>query len=334
VSAVATALAWGGCATAAESGFAAWLDGLREEAARRGVSSATLDATLASLAPLPRVIELDRRQPEFTISLPRYLARAVSPSRVAQGRARLVQHRPLLDEVAARYGVPPAIVVALWGIETDYGRHTGGFPVIAALATLAHDGRRSVVFREELLDALRIVDLGEAPAPGLRGSWAGAMGQSQFLPSSFLRHAVDFDGDGRRDIWTSLPDVFASIANYLAASGWQPGEPWAREVRLPAAFDRGLADPSVRKTPAEWRRLGVRLTDGRLIPRSEHATSVVAPPGAGRRAFLAYENFRVLLRWNRSDLFAIAVGQLADRLEGDAPAPRHLRRRDERQAAR
>lgn len=303
------------------SGFTVWLDGLRREAERRGISAATLDAALAGVAPIPRVLELDRRQPETTLSFSRYLARVVTPARVREGQARLAEHRALLDEIGTRYGVQPRFIVALWGIETDYGRDSGDFPVIAALATLAHDGRRGALFREEILETLRMVDERHATVAHLRGSWAGAMGQSQFMPSSFRRYAVDHDGDGRRDIWTSLPDVFASIANYLAHAGWRAGETWGRRVRLPPRFDPALADLAVERPVASWEALGVRRADGTsLAEAGEPSGSIVRLDGPTGPAFLVYENYRVLIRWNRSLLFATAVGHLADGVDGTGAA--------------
>ncbi len=295
--------------------FAEWLGELRREAATLGVSEATLDAALAGVEPIPRVLELDRSQPEFTLTLEQYLARVAPPSRVRRGRERLVEHRGLLDQVSARYGVQPQYLVALWGIETDFGRITGGFPVVGALATLAHDGRRSSYFRGELLDALRILDAGHITPERMVGSWAGAMGQPQFMPSSFRRFAVDFDGDGRSDIWETPGDVFASAANYLAQSGWVKGQRWGRKVRLPAGLDRSLADGESRRRLSEWQSLGVRRADGRDLPKSpDLRAALVQPDGDGGSAYLVYDNYQAILRWNRSHLFAIAAGTLAERI--------------------
>jgi membrane-bound lytic murein transglycosylase B len=295
--------------------FATWLKGLRAEAERQGISRATLDAAFANLEPIPRVIELDRRQPEYVLTFPDYLARVASPARIEQGRARLAAHRPLLEGIAAQYGVPAAVVVALWGVESQYGERTGEFPVIGAIATLAFEGRRGAFFRKELLEALRILDQGHVPVAAMRGSWAGAMGQNQFMPSSFLRYAVDHDGDGRRDIWTSLPDVFASTANYLARAGWQRGEPWGAEVSLPPGFDEARTGLDVKAPLTHWVALGVRRADARGLPAMSSSLSVVLPGGPGGAAFVAGDNFRALLRWNRSTHFAAAVGLLADAVE-------------------
>ncbi|HSK40595.1 MAG TPA: lytic murein transglycosylase, partial [Arenibaculum sp.] len=223
-------LGWSAGNAGAATDFAAWVGDLRREAVGRGISTCVLDAALHGVAPLPRVIELDRKQPERTITFARYLDRVVTPARVRRGRALHAEHRALLEEIGHRYGVQPRFIVALWGIETDFGRNTGGFDVIAALATLAYDGRRSAYFRSELLDALEILEQGHVRPEAMKGSWAGAMGQCQFMPSSFRRYAVDADGDGRRDIWSTLPDVFASTANYLGQAGWNPRYTWGREV--------------------------------------------------------------------------------------------------------
>ena len=300
---------------AAATDFEAWLDKLRQEARAQGISAATVDTALANVKPIPRVIELDRRQPEFTLTFAQYMKRVVTDRRVAKGRERLRQHRDLLNEVAQKYGVQPRFIVALWGIETDFGRITGGFPVLSALATLAHDGRRSAFFRKELLLALKIVDGGHIRAADMKGSWAGAMGQNQFMPSSFHAFAVDHDGDGRKDIWTNLPDVFASIANYLSGSGWRVDQTWGRAVSLPAGMTRGEIGRKKRQLISAWQARGVRRTDGSDLPTRDLMAAIIAPQrGAPAPAYLVYNNYNVILKWNRSDYFATAVGRLADRL--------------------
>lgn len=303
-------------ARAAETDFETWLAVLRQEAAARGLKPATIEAALTGLTPIPRVIELDRKQPEFTMTFQDYMDRAVSPARVERGRELMREHRALLAEVEAKYRVPPRFVVALWGIETDFGRLKGSFPVVQALATLAYDGRRSAYFRRELFDALSIIDQGHITPDTMIGSWAGAMGQNQFMPSSFLRYAVDYDGDGRRNIWTSHADVFASTANYLKTVGWREDQTWGRPVALPTGFDLGQAKLEIQKPLEEWQALGVRRMDGADLPGRTLSASIVLPAGAGGPAFMIYENFRVILRWNRAQFFATAVGQLADRLAG------------------
>ncbi|MFQ5985007.1 MAG: lytic transglycosylase domain-containing protein [Alphaproteobacteria bacterium] len=293
-------------------GFDAWLEGVWAEARAAGIRDATLHAALDGLNPIARVIELDRRQPERVHTFDEYLAARVTPALVEKGRHLYDQHGALLGEVRTRYGVPPRFIVALWGLETHYGRHMGSFAVIGALATLAYDTRRSAFFRRQLLAALEILDEGHITPEAMVGSWAGAMGQSQFLPSSFLKFAVDFDGDGRRDIWTSEGDVFASAANYLAGSGWRVGERWGREVTLPQAFNRSLVGLDVTKPLREWRALGLRPATGGELPDGPLEGSVLLPGGDEGPAYLVFDNYRVILKWNRSDYFAMAVGRLAD----------------------
>lgn len=310
--------------------FAQWLEGVREEALGRGISDATLAKALEGIAPIPRVIELDRRQPEFTLTFDQYISRVVPDQRVEAGRQNLERHRELLEPIGRAYGVQPRFIVALWGIETNFGRTTGSFPVIASLATLAFDGRRSAYFRRELMNALTILEEGHIEPGNMMGSWAGAMGQNQFMPSSFLAYAVDHDGDGRRNIWTSEADVFASAANYLKNVGWRGDETWGRLVRLPDGFTdddmarlmpasppagcRALRRLSVEKPLSAWQDMGVRRLDGTDLPTRELDASLVVPEGAGGPAMLVYNNFRSTLRWNCSIAFAAAVGILADKI--------------------
>lgn len=304
-------------ASASTQPFDQWLGGVRKEAKSRGVSDRTLDAAFAGVAPIPRVIELDRNQPEFKLKFDEYMARVVTPGRIATGQRLLDEHARLLDEIEARYRVQKRFIVALWGIETDFGRITGGFPVIAALATLAYDGRRSEFFRRELMLALDILQQGHIAPAAMKGSWAGAMGQNQFMPSSFHRFAVDHDGDGHKDIWGTLPDVFASIARYLSESGWRDDLTWGREVQLPKDFDRSLIGLETRKPLSDWQDLGVRSDDGGTLPGRDIKASIVeVVERSGRpRHFAAYEDFNVILKWNRSTYFAVAVGTLADALD-------------------
>jgi membrane-bound lytic murein transglycosylase B len=302
-------------ARAADEDFAHWLAGLRQEAIADGIRPATLDRALAGLEPLPRVIELDRQQPETVITYAEYLHRVVSRERREVARERLAQNRALLEDIGRRYGVQPRFIVALWGIETSFGAASGRFPVIGSLATLAYDGRRSAFFRAELINALRIVDGGNIDPKEMLGSWAGAMGQSQFMPSSYLLYAVSYSGDGRRDIWHRREDVFASIANYLSQLGWRGDEGWGRVVRLPARRDPALIGMGVRKPLAEWRRLGLRRADGGPLPMSPVEASLLQPGGADGPAVLVYDNYRALMKWNSSNYFATAVGFLADSME-------------------
>ncbi|MBW2485540.1 MAG: lytic murein transglycosylase [Deltaproteobacteria bacterium] len=296
--------------------FSSWLEDFRQEARTKGISEATLHAALDDLQPIPRVIELDRKQPEFTQTFWRYLDARVTEDRVERGRMLRELHTELLDSIAREYGVQPRFLVAFWGLETNFGDYLGSFPVIGSLATLAHDPRRSDFFRTELLAALSIIDAGHIPVSEMVGSWAGAMGQPQFMPSTFVRFAVDGDGDGRRDIWHSLPDVFASAANFLSKSGWQGERNWGREVKLPPDFALELAGLEVEKSLVAWQVLGVRKINGDELPRVNIKASVVLPAGHAGPAFLVYNNFRTTLQWNRSDLYAIAVGHLADRIAG------------------
>lgn len=311
-------------AQARDPDFAAWLAELEAEARSRGISQATLEAAFAGLErPIDKVLELDRRQPEFRLSFWRYLGNAVTEERVELGRAFLAAHRDLLQRIEAQYGVQPRFLVAFWGLETNYGGNFGDYPVIHALATLAYDPRRGDFFRSELFHALKIVDAGHIPAARMEGSWAGAMGHLQFMPSTFSAYAVDGDGDGRRNIWNSLPDVFASAANFLSSLGWNGNETWGREVQLPGGFDYSLVSiqtvPEIRKPLSEWAALGVRAADGSPLPYGDQQAALLLPGGHEGPAFLVYENYRHILGWNRSILYAIAVGHLADRLVGQPP---------------
>jgi membrane-bound lytic murein transglycosylase B len=305
-------------ALANEVAFDEWLVQLRAEARQRGFSERTINDALSGLSPIPRVLELDRRQPETTLTFDQYVARVVNDARAETARQRIVENRQILDGVSNRFKVQPRFIVALWAIETDFGRITGGFPIVQALATLAHDGRRSAFFRGELFNALRIIERTGISARDMKGSWAGAMGQSQFMPSSYLNYAVDYDGDGKPDIWNSRPDVFASIANYLSKEGWKADETWGRPVKLPAGFDANLVDDrrlsKGAKRLSEWQALGVRKIDGAALPSRDVPAWIVQPGGAEGPSFLVYQNYKTLLHWNRSLFFATAVGYLADRI--------------------
>jgi len=307
-------------ASATPREFQAWLREFRAEAQRSGVSERTLASAIDGVAPIPRVIELDRAQPEVTRTFPEYMARVVNDQRVATGRERLRQHQTLLRQIADKYKVPPRFVVALWAVESDFGRLTGGFSVTSALATLAWEGRRAAFFRTELMNALKIIDAGHITAADMKGSWAGAMGQSQFMPSSFLSFAVDWDGDGKRDIWRTESDVFASISNYLSRSGWRPQESWGRAVSLSRPIDPGLIGLDSRRPLSAWASLGVRRADGKQLvgtggDLATQEASLLQYGGPGGPAFLVFENFRTILKWNRSNFFATSVGVLADRFD-------------------
>ncbi len=304
-----------GCASVqADPGFGHWLLEFKAEARAQGIGDGLLEQAFQGVEPLPQVLELDRRQPESTMTFVEYQEKIVSEDRVRRGRQLLAEHRKVLESIAAKYGVPARYLVALWGIETHYGRLTGGFGVVEALATLAYDGRRSSYFRQELLKALHILHEGHISLTDMKGSWAGAMGQCQFMPSSFLRFAVDETGDGRKDIWSTEADVFGSAANYLAQSGWRKNERWGRRVILPERFDPGQSTLKTSKSLQQWQRLGVRTPEGGDLPNSSLRGSIILPDGPGGPAYLVYENYRVIMKWNRSTYFATSVGLLADAL--------------------
>jgi membrane-bound lytic murein transglycosylase B len=305
----------GEAARANDVDFKSFLAGVRQDALAAGIRAQTLDKALAGLQPMPRVLELDKKQPERTLTFAQYMELVVPPSRIERARRKLDENAALLDEVARKFGVQPRFIVALWAIESDFGQKMGNFPIVPALATLAYDGRRSAFFRKELINALKIIDQGHVTAEAMIGSWAGAMGQTQFMPSSFLAYAYDWNGDGRRDIWGTREDALASIANYLSKSGWKGGETWGREVRLPGGFDAALIGPEMRKPLAFWREAGLRRSDGGELPARELDAALVQPGGPDGPTLLVYDNFRTLLKWNNSLYFASAVGYLADGLD-------------------
>jgi membrane-bound lytic murein transglycosylase B len=306
--------------------FQEWLAALRSDALSRGISEATVNRALDGVEPLPIVVERDRSQAELVLTLDQYLNRRLTRGmiRTAQNVAR--KNATLLTRVSARYGVPPSVIVAVWGLESNFGRFSGARPTIATLTTLAYDQRRSSMFREELMNALEILDKGDVELSAMRGSWAGALGQPQFMPSSFLRFAQDFDGDGRRDIWRSTPDVFASIANFLKEQGWTRGQTWGREVRLPARLTTarleevapmrttGCLAKRQMTTPlplARWRALGVTMAGGRALPAAAIEGSLVT---AGRRHFLVYPNYEAILAYNCAHPYGLSVALLSDRV--------------------
>ncbi|WP_424812033.1 lytic murein transglycosylase [Roseococcus sp. YIM B11640] len=301
-----------------QGSFASFLDGVRTEARRAGVSAATLNRALNNLSPNDRVLELDRRQAEFTQTWPQYRDARLTQTRIDAGRRAFVDNRALLDSIQNRFRVSARVVVAIWGMETNFGSFTGNFNVIEALATLAWEGRRASFFRAELMAALRILDAGNVSFERMRGSYAGAMGHPQFMPTSFERLAVDFDGDGRRDIWDSKADALASIANYLARSGpgWRDGEIWGFEVLLPENFDTNLADHRQMRPMADWARMRVTRASGGALPGSASDWAIVIP-GLSRgdtQAFMVGQNFMQIRRYNPSNFYATAVGLLSDRV--------------------
>ena len=295
--------------------FARWVADFSTSARAAGITDATLQNAFKGIRFIPRVTELDGAQAEFTRTVWDYLDSAVSVQRVTRGQDRLLQARPAVDAAVARYGVPAEILAAIWGMESNYGSFTGDIPTIDALATLGFEGRREAWARSQLLAALKILQNGDIKRAQMVGSWAGAMGQTQFLPSNFLAYAVDADGDGRRDIWGSLPDVMASTANFLSRSGWQAGQPWGQEVRLPPGFDLTLADGEQRRPASAWADLGVRSVDGATLPALADS-AILLPASARGPAFLVGPNFRTLLRYNNSTSYALAVGLLAQALAG------------------
>jgi membrane-bound lytic murein transglycosylase B len=302
-----------------QSGLDQWVVAFRPRALAAGIAPATLDLALPGIRYNEGVIEKDRNQAEFTRTIWDYLDSAVSDLRVENGKAALSQHRRTLDRLEAVYGVPAEVITAVWGLESSYGANRGDIPVIEALATLAHDGRRGAFFEAQLIDALRILQSGDARIDTFTGSWAGAMGHTQFIPSSFHSFAVDFNGDGRRDIWSDDPtDALASTAAYLAKSGWQKGVPWGIEVTLPAGIDYELAGNGQAKPTADWAALGLRDATGGTLPDIGPA-ELLLPAGAQGAAFLITPNFRAIERYNTADAYVIAIGHLSDRLAGGPP---------------
>jgi membrane-bound lytic murein transglycosylase B len=303
--------------------FGEWLSGVRAEAKSRGISDATLDAAFTGLEPLPVVIQRDRSQAEIVQTLDAYLARHVSAKVVRMARTRRAAHGEVLARIADKFGVPATVIVAVWGLESNFGRFSGVRPTVQTLATLAYDPRRSTLFREELFNALKILDSGDIAPESLRGSWAGALGQPQFMPSSFLLYAQDFDGDGHRDIWKSAPDVFASIGNYLAAKGWTRDQTWGREVRVPAATLVRIPDAAALQTEGclarrqmtvplplrEWKKLGVLTKTGGPLPDADVSASLVS---GIKRHFLVYPNYQAILEYNCVNAYGLSVGLLAD----------------------
>lgn len=306
-------------APAGTQSFAEWLDALKVEARAAGISDATLEAAFAGVEPNPRVLELDTSQPEFTRQIWDYLDSAVSDTRVARGRELYAQHAAVLQRISAQFGVQPQYVVAIWGIESNFGQNFGDFSVIRSIATLAYTGRRTAFFRRHLLAALQILESGDITPEAMLGSWAGAMGHTQFMPTAYLQYAYDYDGDGRRDIWGTSSDALASTANYLSDKGWVDGERWGREVKLPANFDYALADGETRRAVSAWSALGLMSADGTALPAAAQQAALLVPAGARGPAFLLYDNFEVIKTYNNATSYALAVGHLGDRIAGGGP---------------
>ena len=299
----------------APANFAEWRAGFRARALAEGIGAGTFERAFAGVQVNQEVVRLDGRQAEFTRPIWEYLDSAVSETRIATGKRRIAAKRGVLERIEARYGVDYHTVVAVWGLESGYGANFGSIPVIESLATLAYEGRRREFAEGQLIAALKILQAGDIAPARMLGSWAGAMGHTQFIPTSFLEHAVDFTGDGRRDIWAEdAVDALASTANYLAKAGWRPGEPAVSEVRLPQGFDYLLADGQTRRSTAEWQALGVQ---GVAVPSAEAA--LLLPAGARGPAFLTYPNFRAIKRYNNATSYALAVAHLAERFRGAGP---------------
>jgi lytic murein transglycosylase len=304
---------------AAAANFGTCLENLWPEAARRGVTRATFDANTRGLTPDLRIMDLVDAQPEFTKAFWDYLDLLVNDARIKRGGEILAQYRPVFDAVEKAYGVDRHIIVAIWGIESNFGTMIGDRPVIRSTATLACVGRRQAYFRDEFLAALEIINRGDISPDRLKGSWAGAFGPTQFMPTSFKRYAVDFDGDGRRDVIDSVPDLVASTANNLKTDGWVPGQTWGYEVSLPAGFNYLLAENTKTMTLREWEKLGVVRVAGKAYPRPTDRAHLFIPAGANGPSFLMLNNFRVLMKYNPSEAYALAIGHLADRMRGDGP---------------
>ncbi|MGB8814114.1 MAG: lytic murein transglycosylase [Paracoccaceae bacterium] len=315
--------------TGTQAGLESWIAGFRGRALAHGISEATFARAFEGVFYSPEVIDKDRHQSEFTKTIWDYLDTAVSEMRVVNGKTALAQNAPLLARIEAAYGVDKEVVVAIWGMESSYGTFRGDRPLITSLATLAYDGRRGSFFEAQLLAALQIIQQGDVAPANMTGSWAGAMGHTQFIPTSYLAFAVDFTGDGKRDIWSDDPtDALASTAAYLAKSGWMGGQPWGLEVTLPPGFDYAQSGDRVKKPVADWQALGVRTAQGAALP--DHGlASVLLPAGFRGAAFLTFRNFQAIETYNTADAYVIAVGHLADRLKG-GPAIQAAWPRDDR----
>jgi membrane-bound lytic murein transglycosylase B len=305
-----------GGASAAPLPFDQCLAGLQDRARQAGVAQWLVDEVIPEMEQQQRVIELDRKQPEFVKTFGQYLSARVTETRVQRGRALYQEHRSFLDGLARRYGVPGRYLVAFWGLETNFGSYMGSMPTLDSLATLACDTRRGAFFTDEFITALKVVQREQLAPDKLQGSWAGAMGHTQFMPSTYERYAVDGDGDGRVDLWDSPQDALASGANFLRALGWRPGARWGREVRLPADFAYADSGLKHRLPITDWARRGLTTADRQPLPTADFAGSVLVPAGASGPAFLIYDNFRVIMGWNRSEFYALSVGHLADRIGG------------------
>ncbi|MCG8536947.1 MAG: lytic murein transglycosylase, partial [Pseudomonadales bacterium] len=299
-----------------EAAFGECVGQLQQRALKENISAAVVETDLAAAKFVPRVIELDRKQPEFSQTFHGYYSLRVTDQRVQLGRQLLAEHGELLNSLTRQYGIPPQYLVSFWGLETNFGRYLGKMNVVDSLATLACDPRRSEFFTQELFNALRLIEAGVGSRETLVGSWAGAMGNMQFMPSAYLQFGLDADKDGRADLWNSLQDAFTSAAHYLQQLGWQKNWRWGREVMLPKGFDYSLAGRDQARALREWRKLGVRDTNNNPIAALDDSAALVIPAGHSGPVFLVYDNFDVIMKWNRSEFYALSVGVLADRING------------------
>jgi membrane-bound lytic murein transglycosylase B len=312
-----------------EKGFADYVVSLKAEALAKGFSQNLIDESFANVKFHKRAVKADRSQPENVETLDTYLPKRVPKWKVDKARALYKEHFNLLNEIGIKYQVQPRFIVALWGLETNFGKFTGGYNVVSALSTLAYEGRREVFFKKQLMAALTILNEGHISSDNMKGSWAGAMGQNQFMPTSFLSYAVDGDGDGKKDIWQNQADVFSSMANYLQKEGWNDELTWGRQVKLPENFDYTLAIPKntgsrkkwlkawakTEKTLAQWQALGIRRADGTNLPSVDIKAALVFPDDKNGRVYLAYDNYKSLMHWNLSYYFVSSVGHLSDRIK-------------------
>ncbi|MDO6568689.1 lytic murein transglycosylase [Alteromonas sp. 1_MG-2023] len=296
-------------------GFADYVVQLKAEAQQKGFTEALLNDAFSDISFRPTVIKSDKNQPEKKITLDSYLASRVPDWKVQQAVEMYNKHRPLLEEIGQKFKVQPRFIIALWGNESNFGRIQGNYSVLSALASLAYEGRREKLFKDNLFAALTILDEGHTSVDALKGSWAGAMGQSQFMPISFLNYAVDYDGDGRKDIWQTEADVFASIANYLSSEGWDNNGTWGRQVSLTQPITEFGLSKSLYKPLAYWQQAGVRRFDGSDLPTADIQASLIMPDGSEGRVYLVYNNFHTLMKWNRSSYFGVSVGYLSERIK-------------------
>lgn len=300
---------------ASPDGFDVWKKDFSTYAARKGIKPSIIKQSMPYMKFNKTVIRLDKKQPEKKITFQKYLKNVLPNSRIRLGRIHMQRHFKLLSKISRRYGVKPSVIVALWGMESSFGKQTGGFNILASLSTLAYDGRRAKFFKRELINALRLMQENNISASKLQGSWAGAMGQSQFMPSTYRAYAVDYNRDGKRDIWENRSDIFASIARYLAAEGWRAGTKWGREVQVPSEKLSRYVGIKTAHSLGFWRKKGVKTISGHSLPKANIKSYLVQPDGFGGRSFLVYDNYLALMKWNRSTYFATAVGLFSDRLE-------------------